>query len=275
EFAKDPKIRCLSIPQESMSSRKDQASQILHWWQGIEQASIELALDFNYVFHADITDCYASVYTHSIAWAMHEKVVAKSKRRDHSLIGNLIDSRIQDMQHGQTNGIPQGSVLIDLIAEMVLGFGDLELIRRLAKENITDFQILRYRDDYRIFVNDSHAGESILKILTEILIGLGLKLNTSKTTNAQAIIASAVKSDKQVWLRAKQRDANLQKHLLLIHLHGTDFVNAGSLVAALDEFYKRLSSANTVRNPIQLISIAIDIGYNSPRCFPACAAIVS
>ena len=26
---------------------------------------------------------------------------------------------------------------------------------------------------------------------------------------------------------------------------------------------------------MQLISIAIDIGYNSPRCFPACAAIVS
>ena len=30
-----------------------------------------------------------------------------------------------------------------------------------------------------------------------------------------------------------------------------------------------------VQNPIQLISIAIDIGYHSPRCFPACAAIVS
>ena len=26
---------------------------------------------------------------------------------------------------------------------------------------------------------------------------------------------------------------------------------------------------------MQLISIAIDIGYNSPRCFPTCAAIVS
>jgi hypothetical protein len=26
---------------------------------------------------------------------------------------------------------------------------------------------------------------------------------------------------------------------------------------------------------MQLISIAIDIGYNNPRCFPACAAIVS
>jgi hypothetical protein len=29
---------------------------------------------------------------------------------------------MQGMNYGQTNGIPQGSVLMDFIAEMVLGF---------------------------------------------------------------------------------------------------------------------------------------------------------
>lgn len=275
EFAKNPKIRCLSIPQESLTKRKDQGAQILHWWQGIEQASIELALDFNHMLHADIADCYASVYTDSIAWAIHGKAEAKAKKHDHSLIGNGIDTRIQDMQHGQTNGIPQGSVLIDLIAELVLGYADLEVSERLEQEDISDFQILRYRDDYRIFANDSQAGEAILKILTEVLIGLGLKLNASKTTNAQTVIGSSVKSDKRAWLRGKQRDRNLQKHLLLIHCHGTDYPNGGSLIAALDEFYRRLAPLRMVQNPLQLISIAIDIGYGSPRCFPACAAIVS
>lgn len=275
EFAKNPKIRCLSIPQESLTKRKDQGAQILHWWQGIEQASIELALDFNHVLHADITDCYASVYTHSIAWAMHGKTTAKAKKHDHSLIGNRIDGRIQDMQHGQTNGIPQGSVLVDLIAELVLGYADLEVSQRLAQANISDFQILRYRDDYRIFANDSQAGEAILRILTEVLIGLGLKLNASKTTDAQAVIGSSVKVDKREWLLGRQRDRNLQKHLLLIHCHGTDYPNGGSLIAALDEFYRRLAPLRAVQNPVQLVSIAIDIGYSSPRCFPACAAIVS
>ncbi len=275
EFAKDPKIRCLSIPQESLTKRKDQGAQILHWWQGIEQASIDLALDFNYVFHADITDCYASVYTHSVAWAMHGKATAKAKKRDLSLIGNAIDVRLQDMQHGQTNGIPQGSVLVDLIAEMVLGYADLELSQRLPDAGITDFRILRYRDDYRIFVNDSRAGELILKTLTEVLIGLGLKLNASKTTTAQSVIVSSIKTDKREWMRRRQADRNLQKHLLLVHSHGTDFPNGGSLMVALDQFYRRLGSQKSINNPIQLISIAIDIGYNSPRCFPACAAIVS
>ncbi len=275
DFAGEPRIRCLSIPQESLTKRKDQAAQILHWWQGIEQASIELALDFNYVLHADIADCYASIYTHSIAWALHEKSVAKANKHDQSLIGNAIDTRIQDMQHGQTNGIPQGSVLLDLIAELVLGYVDLELSRRLTKEDIADFQILRYRDDYRIFVNNSRTGELILKTLTEVLIDVGLKLNVSKTTTAQTVVGGSLKIDKREWMRRRQGDRNLQKHLLLIHCHGTDFPNAGSLISALDEFYARLIPLRSVQNPMQLISIAIDIGYNSPRCFQACAAIVS
>lgn len=275
EFAKDPRISCLSIPQESLLKRKDQGAQILHWWQGVEQASIELALDYNYAFHADISDCYASIYTHSIAWAAHEKPMAKAKRKDSSLIGNIIDRCIQDMRHGQTNGIPQGSVLLDLVAELVLGYADLELSRRLTKADITRFKILRYRDDYRIFVNSPHDGELILKTITEILIELGLKLNVSKTTSAQAVIGSSIKADKCEWIRNRQRDRNLQKHLLLIHGHGTNFPNAGSLIVALDEFYKRLLPLKSVENPMQLISITIDIGYNSPRCFPACAAVVS
>jgi RNA-directed DNA polymerase len=135
EFSNNPRIRCLSIPVASLTKRKDQAAQVLNWWQGIEQASIELALDYNHVYHADITDCYGSIYTHSVVWAMHTKATAQTAagKKDKTLIGNVIDWRLQDIQQGQTNGVPQGSVLVDLIAEMVLGYADLELGDRLAK----------------------------------------------------------------------------------------------------------------------------------------------
>lgn len=277
DFAKDEKIRCLSIPLASLTKRKDQAAQVLKWWQGIEQASIELSLDYNHVYHADITDCYGSIYTHSVVWAMHTRAVAKSKtgKHDDKLIGNVIDWRIQDMQQGQTNGIPQGSVLVDLIAEMVLGYADVELSERLVVIGITDFQILRYRDDYRIFVNSPQVGEQILKALTEVLLELGLKLNASKTTAALSVIPSSIKSDKKHWMRSRQVDRNLQKHLLLIHCHSTDFPNAGSLLTMLDDFYQRLTKTETVRDVLQLISIAVDIGFHSPRCFPVCSAIIS
>lgn len=268
---------CLSIPVQSLSKRKDKAAQILQWWQGIEQQSIELAMEYEYVFHADIADCYGSIYTHSIVWAMHGKPAGKDKdkRTDKSLIGNIIDWHIQDMRHGQTNGIPQGSTLMDFIAEMVLGYADFELSDKLERASITEYRILRYRDDYRVFVNNPQTGEAILKALTEVLIGLGLKLNTSKTTGSQSVINSSLKPDKRAWLRGRQGDANLQKHLLVIHAHGLDYPNAGSLVIALNHYLQRLSRVKHSPNPRVLISIAVDIAYSNPRTFPLCAAIVS
>jgi hypothetical protein len=91
EFQALAKFKCLSIPLQASSKRKDKAAQILNWWQGIEQGSLELALEYNHVFHADITDCYAAIYTHTVAWAVHGKAEAKAKKKDKSLIGNIID----------------------------------------------------------------------------------------------------------------------------------------------------------------------------------------
>ena len=49
------------------------------------------------------------------------------------MIGNAIDRRIQDMRGGQTNGIPQGSVLMDFVAEMVLGYIDFKLSEKIER----------------------------------------------------------------------------------------------------------------------------------------------
>ena len=164
-FGRDPRVQCLSLPVESLSGEKDRAEQVSSWWETVEQRSIELSLEFGFILHTDITDCYSSIYTHSIPWALHGQVLAKSERRRDALIGNSIDSRIRDMRNGQTNGIPQGSVLMDFIAEMVLGYADTILSEKVEDEGVTDYTVLRYRDDYRIFVNNPQDGERILKCL--------------------------------------------------------------------------------------------------------------
>jgi RNA-directed DNA polymerase len=151
----------------------------------------------------------------------------------------------------------------------------LELSNRLIANGITEFRILRYRDDYRIFVQNPQVGERILKALTEVLIELGLKLNTGKTTGSSQVVAHSLKPDKRAWFRGRQGDPNLQKHLLVIHGHGIDFPNAGSLTVALTHFHQRLTKTKRIQNPIALISIAVDIAYGSPKAFPVCAAIVS
>ena len=108
KFSNNPNIECLSIPRKSLSENSDKAEQISDWWYQIEQRSIEIGLDYSCLTHTDLTDCYGAIYTHSIAWAVHGKNVAKDSRNVNGLIGNQIDKHLRGMSHGQTNGIPQG-----------------------------------------------------------------------------------------------------------------------------------------------------------------------
>ncbi len=278
QFFANDKIRCLSMPIVSQSEERDKAEQVSHWWQEVEQGSIELSLEYEYLLETDITDCYGSIYTHSIAWALHGKTEAKKKdnRNNLNLIGNQIDKHIQDMRHGQTNGIPQGSALMDFIAEMVLGYADLKLLEKINKTPVTDYFILRYRDDYRIFVNNPLDGALIVKLLTEITISLGLKLNPSKTKASDDVVRASLKADKIAWLNREKRARSLQKNLLIIHDHALQFPNSGSLAVALSEYHKRLSKFKIIRERvIPLIAILIDIAYRNPRTYSVCSAILS
>lgn len=157
--------------------QSDKATAVSNWWESIEQQSIVKALEYDYILHTDISDCYGSIYTHSIPWSLHTKDTAKAKKKDNTLIGNIIDKHLQDMSFGQTNGIPQGSFLMDFISEMVLGYADIKLDKRIRNLGIEDFEIYRYRDDYRIFTNNPQNANLIVKNITEILIELGLRLN--------------------------------------------------------------------------------------------------
>ena len=81
EFQSFEKIQCISIPVESFSKKSDKAETILGWWQNLEQASIRYALFYNYCIKADVTNCYGSIYTHSISWAIHGKSWSKEHRK--------------------------------------------------------------------------------------------------------------------------------------------------------------------------------------------------
>lgn len=276
QFANNPNIKCYSIPLESQNDQSDKAITVTNWWQSIEQQSIELALSYEYVLHTDISDCYGSIYTHSVAWAIHTKTVAKAGKNNKRMLGNVIDKHLQDMAYGQTNGIPQGSVLMDFIAEMVLGYADLELSDRINQENIQDYQIIRYRDDYRIYSNNPQTVEYIAKLLTEVLIDLGMRLNTQKTLVSNNVVRDSIKPDKLYWISSKQGAKSIQEHLLLIHRLSENYPNSGSLNKALNKFFDRIKDITEIKQDIRvLISILVDIMYKNPRIYPISSAILS
>ena len=279
EFQQNDKIECHSLPMVSESEKKtDKESQIFTWWQMIEQKSIIQSLDYKYLLQTDITDCYGSIYTHSIPWSIHTKVEAKKKknRNNNSLIGVIIDNHLQDMSYGQTNGIPQGSVLMDFIAEIVLGYVDLLLSEKLDELKINDYKILRYRDDYRVFTNNPYEAEQITKILSEILSGIGLKLNASKTEASDNIIKNSLKPDKRYWIANQRKTGNKQKWLIQLYLLSEDFPNSGTLDTQMRDFLNVVKKSEHEDDNVEtLISIVAEIAFRNPRVVPIAVGIIS
>ncbi|MDF9828599.1 RNA-directed DNA polymerase [Ereboglobus sp. PH5-5] len=277
-FSANPKIKSISIPVESLTRKKDKAEQILQWWQEIEQQSLELSLQYEYLAQTDLTDCYGCIYTHAIAWALHrqDEMKKKKNRNAKKFIGNVIDRHFQDMNYGQTNGIPQGSVLSDFISEIILGYADSILSEKLKNLSITEYMILRYRDDYRVFTNNPEQSLEILKAISETMYSLGMKLHPSKTGATNEVVRNSLKADKIEWIIRKQSDENLQKHLVLIHNFSTEHPNSGSLLRALDNFYVELQKTrNPKYNPIPLIALITDIAIHNPKTYAISSAILS
>ncbi|MBV7364218.1 RNA-directed DNA polymerase [Actinomycetaceae bacterium TAE3-ERU4] len=280
----DSRIRCCSIPPKVENATEVNSSAIEKWWGEYEQASLKLSLKYAYMGVTDITNCYDSVYTHTIEWAFLGKEKVKQERnkpknkRDSSLfLGASIDTLLQDMNYGQTNGIPQGSVISDLIAEIILGYVDLELHKKLRKTltEKQEYRILRYRDDYRIFANSKTTVERILSELASVLAELNFRLNPNKTKIFDDIVANFIKKDKRDYLNLCFHQKNLQKRLLLIHDFSLKNSNSGNLVRAMVDFLNDIKRRKKINQPKEVIAVVVSIMLNSPRVYPVGFAIIS
>ena len=271
-------VECMSLQVISKVRKLDKAKQVINWYKHVEQKSLALGLEYNYIFETDIENCYCSIYTHSVAWALHNKSFIKSgsNRRDPTLIGNIIDKHIQGMSYGQTNGIPQGSALMDFIAEIVLGYTDTLLAKKLEGIDKSKYRIIRFKDDYRIFVNNPQIGENILKSLSEVLSDLGISLNTQKTKYSNNIIQDSIKSDKLYYITQGNQNDDIQQELIIIYSIAQKFPNSGTVDKALQKLYTKLQKQKNIKSDIHvLISIIVNIALCSPRTYGISSAILS
>jgi len=271
-------VECYSAPVISIDHQTDVATQIKNWWQSIEQRSLIYSLEFSHLLHTDVTDCYGSLYTHSIAWALHGLSKAKEEKMTKSLLGNNIDSHIQASRYGQTNGIAQGSVLMNFIAEIVLGYVDDLINLELADEK--DIRVLRYRDDYRIFANSDERAEAVLKIVSDKLREVGMKLGVSKTYSCRNVVEGSIKPDKLAGIDLQDLGTSnattIQKQFLRLHSFGQRFPNSGALRRLVSEFNTNISKQTEAPDDLDVqVAIATDIAFVSPSTFPAVAGILS
>ncbi len=286
DFHQNSKIICASIPVYTPNKKRTSVSQqVLTWWEKVEQASITQSLEYEYMFTTDLSDCYSSIYTHSFSWALYGKQYSKNHIKEKNF-GYYIDTKVRYMTYNQTNGIPQGSVLMDFLAEIVLGYADTKITEKIDSE-VSDYKIIRYRDDYKIFVHNNADGNKIIKAISEVMSSLGLHLNSSKTYESKDIVIDSIKPEKMYFLThfkngykennddKKEANYNNQIYLLKLYNYAKKFNNSGQLKKALNEYYKYMQVDCDHENVETLISIIFALAFENPKSFSTCIAIMN
>lgn len=270
-------VECTGFPLQPQLGEEQAGAQVLNWWLRYEQRSLELSLDYTHILQTDVTNCYGSLYTHSIPWAIHGYEAAKADHSD-KLFGNTIDKHIRNSRYGQTNGVMQGSVLIDILAELVLAYVDSKVSERLP--HTSDFHILRYRDDYRVFAQSDQRATEIVRVISDCLRHVGMKLGEAKTKQSTNIVEASIKPEKLAGIQLEGMDIDqaktIQKQLLRLHAFARKFPNSGALNRLADQAFQKLSKVTEAPTDLRVqVAIVCDIAVVSPRTFPALSGILA
>ena len=283
-------ITACAIPMVKVEDKPEPfkgATSILNWWNSMEQRSIELSLKYRYMFMTDITNCFGQINPESIAWALARKDTPY-QTDDNYALASSIQRYLRAMQEGKNIGIPQGSSLFSLIAEIILGYTDMLLAQEIANEQENDnlpkeleYEVLRYVDDYRIFCNDRDALDKISFMLQHILERFNFRMNSSKTRTSTELITDSIKADKAFYIfntpieskqiykdedghERKERGYDFdgfQKHLLFIYEFSRRFPNSGQIVTQLEAFSKRIDEQlSTKTRTYEETTIDLDSG---------------
>lgn len=143
-------------------------------WRIDDSPEPELLLGKRYFVSADISNCFPSIYTHSLPWGLIGKCHAKMNRNKTEWF-NKIDHCCQQIKTGETHGLLIGPHASNLLSELILTVVDKNLYDR-------GWRFVRWIDDYNCYVSSYEAGQQFLVDLSEELRHFDLSLNHKKTS---------------------------------------------------------------------------------------------
>lgn len=148
----------------------------------------------------DVKRCFASIYTHTISWAVKGKIFAK--KHQGSSFDSTFDSLMMIANYQETNGIVVGPEVSRIFAEIILQQIDSNIFNAIINAEISDseYAIHRYLDDYFLFTRNKDIESKIYQIVEHELQEYKLYLNESKTVEMSVPFATGqtiAKSDVQ------------------------------------------------------------------------------
>ena len=139
---------------------------------------------YPHLMRADVAKCFDSVYTHTVSWVTNGIHASKHKQQEtKSTFGGRFDRLMQYLNYAETSGIIIGPELSRVFAEIILQEVDVRVERELMKEGFvrgTHYEIMRYVDDYFVFLANPHKAHRVEEILAMQLAAFKLHLNEQK-----------------------------------------------------------------------------------------------
>lgn len=186
-------LKLLSILQSNFDEYKDLISSknsespaniltTLDYPSNFRQSMMNRNIKFSgnkYKLTIDITNCYSSIYSHSISWALLGKETAKAMAMDYNLQNgtydkaNQIDRANTRLKLSETNGLITGPFSSRIISEIILGAID----KILADKG---YEFSRYVDDYNFYFTSKYDCEKAIGDIATILSEYNFKINESK-----------------------------------------------------------------------------------------------
>lgn len=142
---------------------------------------LEILSQYDNAFQTDVTRFYASIYTHSISWALYGKGWVKSNLKQHaftSSFGNRLDAAVRHGQENQSIGIPIGPDTSRIISEIIAVGLEKELANELSA---LAHRSVRYVDDLIMGFDSKESVDKVVSALEAAMSHYELDINISKT----------------------------------------------------------------------------------------------
>jgi hypothetical protein len=135
-----------------------------------------------FIVHTDITNCYPSIYSHAVPWAVVGFPEAKQHKTDKTWY-NELDEHLRKLKRNETQGVAIGPGTSNIVTEAILARVDESLRDR--------FVFRRYIDDYTAFCSTDDECQEFVRLLARELARYKLLLNIKKTEIKPLPLASA------------------------------------------------------------------------------------
>lgn len=170
-------------------------------WSKFKNNLTEISFNYKVQLKIDITNYYASIYTHSIPWSMLGKETSKKyfkiKNDDSARFNTLIttdidaqkyeladkiDTLVRNCNDRQSVGLPIGPDSSFILSEMLGSRLDNEIENSIKD---IDYKCIRYYDDYYFYTNNVGDSETILKKVQKVFYEYKLEINENKVNIKQ------------------------------------------------------------------------------------------